>query len=166
VRSDLPQGSDRPAVSVALVTPAWERFAETIERSFLVLYEPFGLKRPDASLGEDDWRLPPEGTIIAVALGPDSELLGSAWLLPVEGDVSRKVRQVAVEFEAQRRGVGAALVRALEQVAAEQGAAETRLDSRDTAYRFYERLGYVAEGEEFISELTGIPHRPMRKRLV
>ena len=55
---------------------------------------------------------------------------------------------------------------ALEARAAEQGARETWLNSRNTAYRFYEALGYVLEGEEFVSEVTGIPHRAARKRLV
>ena len=53
----------------------------------------------------------------------------------------------------------------LEDVAAAEGADEVWLHARDTAFGFYERLGYVPEGEIFVSELTGIPHRTMRKRL-
>ena len=151
--------------TVAFVTPAWERFDELIECSYVVLYEPFGLLRPDTSAGEADWRLPPAGTDVAVALGTRGELLGSAWLLPAPGEASRQVRQVAVDAASRRMGVGVLLMRAIEMRAAEQGADELWLNARDSAYGFYERLGYVAEGEEFVSELTGIPHGLMRKAL-
>ena len=53
----------------------------------------------------------------------------------------------------------------LEQLAAAQGATEVWLNSRHSAYGFYERLGYLAEGDEYDSELTGIRHRLMRKQL-
>ena len=151
--------------TIEFVTPAWDRFDELIECSYVVLYEPFGPLRPDTSAGEADWRLPPAGTDVAVALGTHGELLGSAWLLPAPGEASRQVRQVAVDAASRLIGVGVLLMRAIELRAAEQGADELWLNARDSAYGFYERLGYVAEGEEFVSELTGIPHRLMRKSL-
>ena len=150
---------------VAFVTPEWERFDDLIEHSHVVLYEPFGRPRPDVAAGEVDWRLPPAGTDVAIALDERCELLGSAWLLPAAGDASRQVRQVAVDSASRGRGIGSALMAAVELLAAEQGASELWLNARDTAYGFYERLGFVAEGEEFVSELTGIPHRLMRKAL-
>jgi predicted GNAT family N-acyltransferase len=39
------------------------------------------------------------------------------------------------------------------------------LDARVTAIAFYERLGYVAKGETFLSARTGTPHRRMRRTL-
>ena len=72
---------------------------------------------------------------------------------------------MAVEPPHRGQGVGAALMTALEHRAAQEGAAELWLNSRNTAYAFYERLGYISQGEEFVSELTGIPHRLMRKSL-
>ena len=42
-------------------------------------------------------------------------------------------------------------------------ASGARLSARATAIGFYQRLGYVAEGEPFL-EVT-LPHRLMRRRL-
>lgn len=67
-----------------------------------------------------------------------------------------KVRQVAVEPEAQGKGYGAALMKAVEA-----RVDEIVLHARDTAVPFYLRLGYAIEGEPF--EEVGIPHRKMRK---
>jgi predicted GNAT family N-acyltransferase len=39
------------------------------------------------------------------------------------------------------------------------------LHARHDAVGFYERMGYVPEGSVFVSELTGIPHRTMRRAI-
>jgi predicted GNAT family N-acyltransferase len=57
--------------------------------------------------------------------------------------------------------VGAALMRALERTARERGFREVLLGAQLTAIAFYERLGYVVEGEEFLD--ARIRHRWMRK---
>jgi len=48
-------------------------------------------------------------------------------------------------------------------LSAEMGYREIVLHARESAVRFYESVGYVAEGEAF-TEVT-IPHRKMVKRL-
>ena len=152
--------------SVEFVQTSWERFGEVLDLSFAVLYEPFGVVRPlDSSEKGADWMHPAPGTHRAVAMGEHGELLGGARLLPTAGDAARQVRQVAVFDHVRRRGVGRALMRALEAKAAEEGARAVWLNARDTAYVFYERLGYVAEGDAFVSAVTGIVHRRMRKQL-
>lgn len=143
----------------------WDRFDEILELAFVVLYEPFGLDRTAEQTRRADWMHPAADTGVAVAIGADGELLGSGWLLGPPGDSRRQVRQVAVHPHARHTGVGRALMRALETRAAEEGAAETWLNARDSAYGFYASLGYAFEGEEFVSEVTGIPHRLARKRL-
>jgi predicted GNAT family N-acyltransferase len=159
-------GAPVTTYTIEFVSVEWERFAEVLELSFAVLYEPFGLARPvDPSEKGADWMHPDRETHIAVAIAADGDLLGSARLLPEAGASERQVRQVAVFDRARGLGVGRALMLGLEAKAAEEGAADVWLNSRNTAYGFYTRLGYEAEGEEFISEVTGIPHRRMRKRL-
>jgi predicted GNAT family N-acyltransferase len=69
-----------------------------------------------------------------------------------------KIGRVAVRKPFRRGGVGAALMRGVE--AAHPGAAFV-LDAQLQALRFYETLGYVAEGPEFLD--SGIPHRRMLK---
>ena len=144
---------------ISMVDHGWERFDELLDLSYAVLYGPFGVER------EAEWYHPANGSEFAVALGEDSALLGTARLLPAPGESSRQIRQVVVAPAAHGGGVGRALMAALESVALAEDAEELYLHARQSAIGFYERLGYVGEGDEFTSTLTGIPHRTMRKRL-
>ena len=154
-----------PSYAIEFVPLDWGRFDEVLALAFAVLYEPFGLSWPEELSRGADWMHPAAGTHVAVAIAEGGEVLGTARLLPAAGDAERQVRQMAVSPEAAGLGIGRALMLAIESVAAEEGARETWLNSRDTAYGFYQALGYVLEGEEFVSEITGIVHRPARKRL-
>ncbi len=74
-----------------------------------------------------------------------------------------RMRQVAVDADRQRGGVGTALVDAAEREAISLGYSRMTLHARQTAVKFYERLGYAVEGEPFTE--VGIPHRGMEKTL-
>ncbi len=88
--------------------------------------------------------------------------VGTARLL-VKGDVG-KIGRVCVLPEARGLGLGAALIReALEVLRGQPGVAEAYLGSQSHATGFYEKLGFVVEGEEFLD--AGIPHRHMRRAL-
>jgi predicted GNAT family N-acyltransferase len=91
----------------------------------------------------------------------DGRAVGAArlWL----GDGVAKAQRVAVLPDVRRGGVGRALMRALEAEARQRGFAEVVLDAQVPAIPFYERLGYVAEGDVFVE--AGIPHRRMRRSL-
>jgi len=149
----------RSHVKIQFVDETWVRDRELAELLFDELYREFGLER------DAEWRHAEPCSITAVALGPRGELLGAARLLPEAGERLRQVRQVAVRTQARGAGVGRALMEALEGVAADQGASEVWLNARDCAITFYERLGYRAYGNSFVSELTGIEHVAMRKSL-
>ncbi|MFD6363400.1 GNAT family N-acetyltransferase [Streptomyces roseolus] len=71
--------------------------------------------------------------------------------------------RLAVAGAARGLGVGAALVRAIEDAARERGLTAVDLHAQTHALGFYERLGYVAYGGEFPD--AGIPHRAMRRVL-
>jgi predicted GNAT family N-acyltransferase len=144
---------------VDIVTHDWHRFDEILDLYYAVLYGPFGVPR------ETEWYHPAHGSRFAIALGEDGGLLGSARLLPPAGEPERQVRQVVVAETHQGRGIGRALMEAVERIAAEEDASELWLNARHTAYCFYEALGWEFASDEFISELTGVPHRRMRKRL-
>lgn len=135
----------------------WERAERLREMLYAVLY------RPCRVPAEADWYHEGEGEIAVALSGDGRRLLGSARLLGAAGDESRQLRQVAVEPAMQRLGVGRALVEAAEQHAASTGTREIWLNARDAAYPFYASLGYGFDGETFVSELTSIPHRRMRK---
>jgi len=87
------------------------------------------------------------------------EPVGTARVLLKEQN-SAKITRVAVKKNSRGLGVGAALMRHIEQAVA---AAEFRLDGQTQALPFYEGLGYLPEGEEFME--AGIPHLHMRKKL-
>ena len=74
-----------------------------------------------------------------------------------------KMRQVAVEEELRGQGIGAELVAFSEKVAVAHGYTEMVLNARENVVPFYQKLGYMVEGERFI-EVT-IPHFAMRKYL-
>lgn len=75
-----------------------------------------------------------------------------------------KMRQVAVEAERQRGGLGSALVRFGEWFVAERGCRRIVLHARHTVVDFYEKLGYhISAPDSFIE--VGIPHFKMEKMM-
>ncbi|GHC65256.1 GNAT family N-acetyltransferase [Streptomyces flavofungini] len=99
------------------------------------------------------------------ALGTGRLLTGDAAVVK-NGDPDVGVGalgRLAVLRSARGLGVGAALVAAIEGAARERGLHAVDLHAQTHALGFYERLGYVAYGAEFLD--AGIPHRAMRKAL-
>ena len=94
----------------------------------------------------------------ALAFDRAGRLLGTGRLLP-DGHVGR----MAVLRQARGTGVGSALLAALLQAARARGDREVALSAQTHAIPFYERFGFVAEGEEY--DDAGIPHRRMRRAL-
>lgn len=105
-----------------------------------------------------------------LALDGDGAALGTGRLIHgpqargltgVEGRVL--LGRLAVVAAARGTGLGAALVRAIEQAGREHGGTELELHAQVQALGFYERLGYTAEGPVY--EDAGIPHRTMTRAL-
>ncbi|MCW4149146.1 GNAT family N-acetyltransferase [Halomonas sp. 18H] len=89
-----------------------------------------------------------------LALDTEGRPLGTARLLP-DGHIGR----VAVFHEARGQGVGQALMQAAIDTARRRGDARVMLAAQIQALPFYERLGFIAEGETFME--AGIAHRNM-----
>ncbi|MFF3963283.1 GNAT family N-acetyltransferase [Streptomyces griseorubiginosus] len=99
-----------------------------------------------------------------VPLGTGRLLFGEAAAGKTGGDASvGSLGRLAVTQAARGLGVGAALVRAIEDAARARGLAAVDLHAQTHALGFYERLGYVAYGPEFPD--AGIAHRAMRRVL-
>ncbi|MCX0243366.1 GNAT family N-acetyltransferase [Streptomyces drozdowiczii] len=106
-----------------------------------------------------------------IAIAADGTALGTGRLLhgpaaashtggdPAVGSLGR----LAVSKEARGLGVGAALVRAIEDAARSHGLTAVDLHAQTHALGFYERLGYEPYGPEFMD--AGIPHRAMRRTI-
>lgn len=100
----------------------------------------------------DDWDAL---SLHALALDAQGRVLGTGRLLP-DGHIGR----MAVLQSARGQGVGSALLRALLQAARARGDREVVLSAQTHAMPFYEKAGFIAEGDDY--DDAGIPHRQMR----
>lgn len=89
----------------------------------------------------------------------DGMPVGTARILQ-DGHIGR----MAVLPEYRGRGIGRALLTQSLEVARDLGVDKVFLDAQTHALGFYERLGFRAEGNEFMD--AGIRHRRMRRHLL
>ncbi|MEZ5867361.1 ElaA protein [Defluviimonas denitrificans] len=92
----------------------------------------------------------------------DGRAVGTARLL-VSGD-SGKIGRVCVLAEMRGKGIGARLIEAaVREFAANPAIGKVKLSAQINALSFYERLGFTAEGDEYLD--AGIVHRDMFRTL-
>jgi predicted GNAT family N-acyltransferase len=97
-------------------------------------------------------------SIHALAQDAKGEVIGTGRLLP-DGHIGR----MAVRRDWRRRGVGGAILEYLIDCARRRGDRTLQLNAQTHAIAFYERHGFVAQGEEFPD--AGIPHRQMTREI-
>jgi predicted GNAT family N-acyltransferase len=131
-------------------------YQEMIALRMEILRKPLGL-----SFNEED--LAKEKDDILLGAFEDDQLVACCILTRVSEETC-KLRQMAVHEKMQRNGIGAALMHFAENVARDAGFKSMIMNARKTAQGFYEKLGYKADGNEFI-EVT-IPHYEMRKNII
>lgn len=102
----------------------------------------------------------------ALALTPAGQPIGTARLLPETGSAAGvfRIGRMAVLKPWRGRGVGAALLNSLIERASGRGARSIVLHAQTHASVFYQRFGFVADGEEYLE--AGIPHFTMRRELL
>ena len=81
----------------------------------------------------------------------------------LESRVSYALEEASVRFSPSALSPSA-IVEAIEVAARETDLSAIRLNAQIQALRFYEKLGFVADGDVFIE--AGIDHRQMTKRLI
>ncbi len=120
-----------------------------------VLRKPLGLSyaQTDLNLEQDD---------IHFVATDGQNITGCLLLRPVSKTIV-KMRQVAVGFAYQKKGIGQKLVAASEAYARSRGFQKVELSARVDAVPFYDRLGYRLTGLTYI-EVT-LPHQKMEKSL-
>jgi predicted GNAT family N-acyltransferase len=91
----------------------------------------------------------------AVAYDEQGVAVGTARLLP-----DAHIGRMAVIQSARGREIGTRLLQRLIAEAEQRGELEVILNAQQSAISFYERLGFVGEGDLF--DDAGIPHRKMR----
>lgn len=120
-----------------------------------VLRDPLGIELGPAELAE-------EASARHLAAFEGERLVGYLILYD-QGNGAVRMRQVAVDFDRQRSGVGTALVARSEELARASGYRTMLLHARENAVPFYTALGYEIFDEPFV-EVT-ILHRKMKKDL-
>lgn len=128
-------------------------FEAEVDLRYRVLRQPLGLEfTPEQLATEQDQ--------IHIGAFMGNDLVGCLILVEVD-DNTLKMRQVAVEPELQRQGIGQKLVSYSEYHAIESGYCRIEMHARETAVSFYEDLGYEVVSDEFIE--VGIPHYKLEK---
>lgn len=88
--------------------------------------------------------------------------IGTARIL-LRGDIA-KIGRVCVLADMRKQGVGAALIRAALDLAAQQpGIVQAKLGAQIHAIGFYQKLGFAVAGPEY--DDAGIAHRDMTRNL-
>lgn len=141
------------SVDVQIITMDDPRYAAERTLRNEVLLRPIGL-------ADGSWEMRDAEAHHFVA-EQGSEVVGCmlCWPLPEEPGTGQ-LMQMAVAPTAQGRGVGRAIVAFLFENASRIGLDTIVCHAREDAVGFYERLGFVVEGEPFVE--VGVRHRHMR----
>jgi GNAT superfamily N-acetyltransferase len=122
--------------------------------------------RPGGSLAPTPYDLDPATVNIGAFEG--DRVIGCATVFPdpYEGEpLAWRLRGMAVDPACQGHGVGRLVLDAATAAVEQAGAPLIWANGRMTAMAFYERLGWVAVGEEFSYGPADIPHRVILRRL-
>ena len=119
----------------------------------------------------EPWNQPPgsekddreAGALHIAAWNDSGTLIGVGRLHRLSANAGQ-IRYMAVDPSERGRGVGAAIVRELENLAARSGFDEVMLNAREEAVSFYKSNGYVIVQPSH-SLFGVIPHFEMRKRI-
>ncbi len=95
-------------------------------------------------------------------IGDDEQVWAYTRLTQIS-TICVSVSQVAVQPHYQRQGLGQHLMQKMEARAAQLGVQHIILYARDNAIPFYQKLGYIGEGDLFPSSKTGVLHLQMKK---
>ena len=142
-------------VALSFIQPGHPLYAGELDLRFRVLREPLGYTRAQVAF-------PFEADSVHLVAHQGDTVLGCVLFNPEDAHGGR-LFQMAVSPDLQGQGLGARLVRSLEEELRRRGFTHVHLHARAPVVPFYERLGYAVYGEPFTE--VGIPHRHMRKTL-
>ena len=98
-----------------------------------------------------------------VLLSIDGKAVGTCRFFPSNIDGDAHIGRMAVRKLYRGQNLGSKIIHAAENGIRRDGFKTCSLSAQVQARPFYESLGYVAEGEEYLDE--GCPHILMRKQL-
>ncbi|MEO7241288.1 MAG: YbgC/FadM family acyl-CoA thioesterase [Variovorax sp.] len=111
---------------------------------------------------ELEWDEADATALHAVARNRLGQSIATCRLLPAQAGVAR-IGRMAVHRAVRGAGLGAAVLRALEQTAKARGDHAVALHAQRSAVAFYTRLGYAPHGDPFAE--AGIEHLEMQRSL-
>lgn len=139
---------------IDFATPEYD---QAVSLRYKVLREPLGM-----TFNAEDLAKEYDSLHLAMFNNITGKIEGTLMLSPI-GRTTVQMRQVAVDPSLQKTGIGSLMVQISESKAKNEGFNKMVLHARDVAIPFYEKLGYLAEGETYIE--VGIPHKTMYKDL-
>jgi predicted GNAT family N-acyltransferase len=107
---------------------------------------------------ELEWDEADDRAYHVLATSAEGESIGTGRL-KLDGQIGR----MAVTRQWRGRGVGAAILQSLLELARKEGCNAVRLHAQCHALHFYTKFGFIAVGGEF--DEAGIPHRAMELKL-
>ena len=144
------------------IHPGHPLYAAELELRFRVLREPLGRPRESVTFPFE------AQSLHLVAVEADGASVVGCVLFHPDSAAGEppggRLFQMAVHPRLQGQGLGARLVRHLEEALRSRGYARVHLHARAAVVPFYERPGYRTYGEPF--DEVGIPHRTMERLLV
>lgn len=133
------------------------RYDELVQLRYKILLEPLGLKFLDMHRDKEAGYLH-----IGCIESLDDRLVGGLILAPIDNENIR-LMQVAVDTRYQGEGIGRDMVKYAEKRAKNAGFKRIAMHAMLSVVNFYEKIGYVQEGEIF--EEKGITFAKMVKDL-
>lgn len=154
-------GDPRPP-STRLLTPGDASSEQMLAQAAELRHAVFvGEQAVDPAVEADDLDADPR-TVHAVALDAAGRAIGTGRLLDPGGVLAPgRVGRMAVAARLRGQGVGLTVLRALEAASRDRGLPGVTLHAQAQAAGFYERAGYVAEGQPFLEQ--GIEHVEMAR---
>jgi N-acetylglutamate synthase-like GNAT family acetyltransferase len=140
---------------IKLITTGTTEYDEMTELRKRVLLDPYGIPH---------YYINPEKEKNDFLIGAFEERLIGCCMLTKLDDHTLQLRQMVVDNEQQKSGIGAGIVAFAEKVAREHGFSKVILHARDTAKGFYSKCGYQIVGDEFLE--VGLKHYNMEKELL
>jgi predicted GNAT family N-acyltransferase len=134
--------------------------AETYPLRLAVLR--FDTPTKDVAFNEDDW---PDSWHLGIRI--DGDLVATSTWVPrdLDGRPGVQLRGMATARHLQGRGTGGVLLDRGCELAAERGFPMVWARARDAALAFYERHGFVVEGDGFVDDATHLPHHLVTRTL-
>lgn len=148
------------------VTYGSDEYKITLELRHRILREPLGLdlwhENLSVEINQRHFTLWHRDKLMAGDDQKKAVLVACLVIVPLQPDCV-KLRQMAVNRQFQRQGLGQLLIRTAEDILITEGVQLIELHARETAVAFYQGSGYQRVGPAFVE--VGLAHQRMTKQL-